>query len=174
MRSLDFTAFTDLAAGKGIVASRSLPTGRSAFMQKPRVNVHVTEEVWRRLDRLADRPDISKAAIVDAALAAFLSPEADDKRDAAIIRRLDKIDRRLEKLEEQNVVISETLAIIAHICLYFAPVIPEAEKDAANALCNKRYETFLNTLGKRLAAGTSLKSLAINAATENIDDSAGA
>ena len=134
-------------------------------MQKPRVNVHVTEEVWQRLDKFADRPDISKAAIVDAALAAFLSPEADDKRDAAIIRRLDKIDRRLEKLEEQNVVISETLAIIAHICLYFASAIPEAEKEAANALCNKRYEIFLSTLGKRLAAGTTLKDLATEMAS---------
>jgi len=136
-------------------------------MQKPRVNVHVTEEVWRRLDKFAGRPNVSKAAIVDAALAAFLSPEADDKRDAAIIRRLDKLDRRLEKLEEQNVVISETLAIIAHICLYFAPIIPEAEKDAAVALGEKRYQKFLNALGNRLAAGTSLKDLAIEAAMQD-------
>jgi predicted transcriptional regulator len=124
VRSLDFTAFTDLAAGKGIVASRNLPTGRSASMQKPRINVHVMEEVWRRLDKVAERPDISKAAIVDAALAAFLSPEADDKRDAAIIRRLDKIDRRLEKLEEPNLIISEAIGLSVWSGYFHAPHPP--------------------------------------------------
>ncbi len=122
-------------------------------MQKPRVNVHITEEVWERLNKVTDRPDVSKASIVDAALAAFLSPEADDKRDAAIIRRLDKIDRRLEKLEEQNVVISEAIGILAHYTCYYAPRIPEAEVDASKAFANKRYEHFLRSLGERIHKG---------------------
>jgi predicted transcriptional regulator len=165
-RSLDFTAFTDLAAGEGIVASRSLPTGRSAFMQKPRVNVHVTEEVWRRLDKVADRPDVSKAAIVDAALMAFLSPEADDKRDAAIIRRLDKIDRRLEKLEEQNFIISEAIGLSVWSGYFYAPRMPEAEREAAQALADHRFQHFLRVLGRQLAKGSSLGEKARNAIAE--------
>lgn len=135
-------------------------------MQKPRVNIHVTEEVWQRLDKVADRPEVSKAAIVDAALAAFLSPEADDKRDAAIIRRLDKIDRRLEQLEEQIVVISEAIGLLAHYTCYYAPRIPDAERDAARALADYRFQHFLRILGRQLANGVSLGEKAQNPIAE--------
>lgn len=140
-------------------------------MQKPRVNVHVTEEVWRRLDKVADRPEVSKAAIVDAALAAFLSPEADDKRDAAIIRRLDKIDRRLEKLEEQSTIISEAIGLSVWSAYLYAPLIPEAEREPAHALANKRYQFFLSELGRKLTSGSSLGERVKNA---NAEEEAGA
>ena len=131
-------------------------------MQKPRVNVHVTEETWERLNKAADRPDISKASIVDAALAAFLSPEADDRRDAAIVKRLDKISRQLAKLEEQNLVLSETLALLMKYTFYFAPIIPDGELDATKALAKKRYEVFLDALGKQLAKGPGFPDIAMN------------
>jgi predicted transcriptional regulator len=136
-------------------------------MQKPRINVHVTEEVWRRLDRVADRPDISKAAIVDAALAGFLSPEADDKRDAAIIRRLDKIDRRLEKLEEQSLIISEAIGLSVWSRYFHAPRVPQAERKAAQALADHRFQHFLRLLGRQLGNGVSLGEKAQNAIAEN-------
>ncbi len=141
-------------------------------MQKPRVNVHVTEDVWRRLDKFAARPDISKAAIVDAALAAFLSPEADDKRDAAIIRRLDKIDRRLENLEEQNLIISEAIGLSAWSGYFHAPRVPEAEREAAQALADHRFQNFLRLLGRQLANGVNLGEKARNAIAEVEEKSA--
>jgi hypothetical protein len=141
-------------------------------MQKPRINVHVTEEVWRRLDKVAERPDISKAAIVDAALAAFLSPEADDKRDAVIIRRLDKIDRRLEKLEEQNLIISEAIGLSVWSGYFYAPRVPDAERSAAQALADQRFQRYLRVLGRQISNGVSLGEKARNAIAEDEEKSA--
>lgn len=125
-------------------------------MAKPRINVHITREVWKRLDDTTKRPGVSKAAVVDAALAAFLSPEADDRRDAAIIRRLDRIDRRLDALERDLVVTSETLALHIRYYLTVTPPLPEQDRSAAQALGRERFEYFVEQLAKRLGSGKSL------------------
>ncbi len=125
-------------------------------MAKPRINIHVSREVNRLLDQAAKRPNVSKAAIVDAALAAFLSPEADDRRDAAIIRRLDRIDRRINRLERDFTVIGETLALHVRYYLTVTPPLPEQDRQAAQALGKERFEYFIDQLAKRLAGGKSL------------------
>jgi hypothetical protein len=43
-------------------------------------------------------------------LASFLSPEADERREAAIAKRLDQQDRRLARLERDASIGVETLA----------------------------------------------------------------
>ncbi len=125
-------------------------------MAKPRINIHVSRDVNRLLDQAAKRPNVSKAAIVDAALAAFLSPEADDRRDAAIIRRLDRMDRRLNRLERDFTVIGETLALHIRYYLTVTPPLPEQDRKAAQALGRERFEYFIEQLAKRLAGGKSL------------------
>ncbi|QLC24872.1 ribbon-helix-helix protein, CopG family [Parasphingopyxis algicola] len=125
-------------------------------MAKPRINVHITREVWKRLDEMAKRPGVSKAAIVDAALAAFLSPEADDRRDAAIIRRLDRIDRRIDRADRDITVTAETLALFARYFLTVTPPLPEQDRQAAQALGRERFGYFIEQLAKRLASGKSL------------------
>ncbi|WP_298307361.1 CopG family transcriptional regulator [uncultured Erythrobacter sp.] len=126
-------------------------------MAKPRINVHITREVWRQLDDMTKRPGVSKAAIVDAALAAFLSPEADDRRDAAIIRRLDRLDRRLDAIERDLTVTAETLALHIRYHLTTIPPLPEQDRQAAQALGNERYEYFVGQVAKRLASGRTLQ-----------------
>ena len=125
-------------------------------MAKPRVNVHIASEVFAKLDAAANRPGTSKAAIVEAALRSFLSPERDDRRDAAIIRRLDRCDRRLEALARDVLVAAETLSQFVRYYLVITPPLPEADKDAARALGKDRYDYFIEQLAQRLAAGGSL------------------
>lgn len=125
-------------------------------MAKPRINVHITREVWKQLDEMAKRPGVSKASIVDAALAAFLSPEADDRRDAAIIRRLDRTDRRLDRLERDLTVSAETLALYIRYYLTVTPPLSEQDQPAAQALGRERFDYFIEQLAKRLVSGKSL------------------
>lgn len=113
-------------------------------MRKPRVNVHIRPETCRMLERHVARPGTTKAGVVDTALAAYLTPENDDRRDVAIIRRLDRIGRRLEKLDRDMAVISETLSLFVRYSLSVIPPLPEAERDAAGAL------------GRQLAKGGTL------------------
>lgn len=123
---------------------------------KPRLCVYLSDQVDQRLGVAARRPGTSKSAITDAALAAFLSPERDDQRDAAIIRRLDRVSRQLDRLERDQTIVSETLALFVRYYLTITPPLPEAEQDAARPLGKERFEFFVAQLGRRLAGGRNM------------------
>ena len=123
---------------------------------KPRLCVYLSDQVDQRLSVAARRPGASKSAITDAALAAFLSPERDDQRDAAIIRRLDRLSRQLDRLERDQTVLSETLALFVRYYLTITPPLPGAEQDAARALGKERFEYFVAQVGRRLAGGRNM------------------
>jgi predicted transcriptional regulator len=123
---------------------------------KARLCVYLSDQVDQRLSVAARRPGASKSAIADAALAAFLSPERDDQRDAAIIRRLDRLSRQLDRLERDQTIVSESLALFVRYYLTITPPLPGGEQDAARALGKERFEFFVAQLGRRLAGGKSM------------------
>ncbi|MEQ9145561.1 MAG: CopG family transcriptional regulator [Parvibaculaceae bacterium] len=123
---------------------------------KPRLCVYLSDQVDQRLTLAARRPGASKSAITDAALAAFLSPERDDQRDAAIIRRLDRLSRQLDRVERDQTILSETVALFVRYYLTITPPLPGAEQDAARALGKERFEYFVAQVGRRLAGGRNM------------------
>ena len=120
---------------------------------KSRLCVYLSDPVDQQLSIAARRPGASKSAITDAALAAFLSPERDDQRDAALIRRLDRISRHLDRLERNQTIVSETLALFVRYYLTITPPLPDAEQNAARALGTERFEFFVAQVGRRVAGG---------------------
>jgi hypothetical protein len=123
---------------------------------KARLCVYLSDQVDQRLALAARRPGASKSAITDAALAAFLSPERDDQRDAAIVRRLDRVSRQLDRLDRDQTIASESLALFVRYYLTITPPLPGAEQDAARALGKERFDYFVAQLGRRLAGGKSM------------------
>ena len=123
---------------------------------KPRLCVYLSDPVDQRLSIAARRPGASKSAITDAALASFLSLERDDQRDAAIIRRLDRLSRQLDRLARDQTIVSESLALFVRYYLTITPPLPGAEQTAARALGKERFEFFVAQLGRRLAAGKTM------------------
>jgi predicted transcriptional regulator len=123
---------------------------------KARLCVYLSDQVDQRLALAARRPGASKSAITDAALAAFLSPERDDQRDAAIVRRLDRLSGQLDRLARDQTIASESLALFVRYYLTITPPLPGAEQDAARALGKERFEYFVAQLGRRLAGGKSM------------------
>lgn len=123
---------------------------------KARLCVYLSDPVDQRLAIAAKRPGASKSAITDAALGAFLSPERDDQRDAAIIRRLDRISRQIDRLERDQTIVSESLALFVRYYLTVTPPLPGADQDAARALGKERFEFFVTQLGRRLAGGKNM------------------
>lgn len=123
---------------------------------KARLCVYLSDQVDQRLALAARRPGASKSAITDAALAAFLSPERDDQRDAAIVRRLDRVSRQLDRLDRDQTIAAESLALFVRYYLTITPPLPGVEQDAARALGKERFEYFVAQLGRRLAGGRSM------------------
>src|SRR6202047_1192211 len=109
-----------------------------------------------QLIALAGRKGQSKSLIAEAAITSFLTPDDADQREAAFARRLDLLTRQGERLERDLSIAVEALALFIRFWLTVTPSLPESAQTAAQAKGRERFESFLETLGRRLAKGQSL------------------
>ena len=111
------------------------------------------------IDQLAEfalRKRVGQPDIVEAALRSFMSPDSSEQLEAALSRRLDRIDRHLGRLDEQTEITTEALALFVRFWLTANPPLPEAARAAAQAQANERYEGFVEALARRLEGRTRL------------------
>ncbi|GGI34092.1 MULTISPECIES: ribbon-helix-helix domain-containing protein [Bradyrhizobium] len=120
-----------------------------------RMNVYFPPELLAQITELADRKNISRSAIVEAAVSSFLSPDGSDRREAAFSRRLDRISRQMQRLERDLGLTAETLALFVRFWLTVTPPLPSDAQAAAQAKGRERFEGFVETLGRRLQKGQS-------------------
>ena len=125
-------------------------------MTRARLNIFIEPEHARRLDQLAVHKGVSKSAVIAAALASFLSPDGGDQREAAIARRLDRLSRQFERLERDQNILIETLALYVRYFLMVSIPVPEGQQEAARAQGRARYVQFIEQLGRHLQRGRSL------------------
>lgn len=125
-------------------------------MSQYRLNLFIQPEHARRLDGLAAKKGVSKSSIVAAALASWLSPESGDHREASIAKRLDRLSRQFERLERDQTIEIETLALFVRYFLTVSTPVPEAHQEAAKAQGKARFEQFVEQLGRHLLRGRSL------------------
>jgi len=121
-----------------------------------RMNVYFPPELVKQITNLADRKKLSRSAIVEAAVASFLSPDGADRREAAFTRRLDRLSRQVQRLERNVGIAIETLALFVRFWLTVTPPLPADAQAAAQLKGRQRYEGFVEALGRRLQKGQSL------------------
>lgn len=121
-----------------------------------------------RLAEFAIRKRVSQAMIVEAALASYLSPDGSEQLEAALSRRLDRLSRQLDRVEQQSTISNEALGLFVRFWLANTLALPEAALAAQQAKGRERYESFLAALGRRLAKGQTL-SQDIGGAAEEAD-----
>jgi len=129
----------------------------AARRKKAQISAYLDQDVMKMLSDYAARRDLSQSLVVEAAIASFLSPDADERREAAIIKRLDQIDRRMTRLDRDLGISVETLAIFVRFWLATTPALPEPAAQAARAKAGERYDAFVTALGRRLAKGPKLR-----------------
>lgn len=122
---------------------------------RDRMNVYFPPELLKQISDLADRKKLSRSAIVEAAVASFLSPDGADKREAAFTRRLDRLSRQMQRLERDVGLTAETLALFIRFWLTITPPLPNDAQAAAQAKGRERFEGFVEALGRRLQKGQS-------------------
>jgi predicted transcriptional regulator len=125
-------------------------------VSRARLNVFLERDHAIRLDELATMKRMSKSGIVAAALASYLSPEGADRREATIARRLDKLSQQFDRLERDQAILIETVALFVRHQLAVTAPIPEAHQDAARAQGRARFEQFVEQLARHLQRGHSL------------------
>lgn len=120
---------------------------------RTRMNVYFDPDLLAQVEALALRRQVSKSAIVEAAVASFLSGDTADRLEAAMSRRLDKLGREILALDEDLAVLGEAVSLFIRIWLSSTPPLPESAQAAARAKGAERFEGFMQMLGKRLATG---------------------
>lgn len=118
---------------------------------KARLSVYLDPGLMEALATFADRRDRSRSLVAEAAIASFLTPDTDDQREAAIAKRLDRIDRKLARLERDTEISIEMMALFIRSWLINTPLLPENERPAIRRQGVERYDAFIVTLGHKLA-----------------------
>lgn len=120
---------------------------------KSRMNVYFEPDLLKKVDALALRRNVSKSAVIEAAVASFLSVDASERLEAVFARRMDKLGRQVEGLDEDLAILGETLSLFIRFWLTVTPPLPDSAQASARAKGAERFDGFLQSLGRRLATG---------------------
>lgn len=119
---------------------------------KPRHHLYLDDALTEQLDRLGGKPGTSKSAIVADALRAYLDRRAASELDALFKVRLDRMSRQLGRIERDQKILLESLALLVRYQLTVTAPLPEADK-AAQAIGRERFQRFVDQVGRQLASG---------------------
>ncbi|MGC8016095.1 hypothetical protein ACP3V9_25270, partial [Salmonella enterica] len=76
------------------------------------------------------RRDHSRSLVAEAAIESFLSPDAAERQEAAITKRLDQLDRRMTRMERDVGISVEMLAVFVRFWVATTPALPEPAAQA--------------------------------------------
>ncbi|WP_170304662.1 CopG family transcriptional regulator [Croceicoccus estronivorus] len=121
-------------------------------MEKVRHQLFLPRPLSDRLEALAAKPGATKSAILVDALTAWLNRRGASELEERFSIRLDRLTRAIGRVDRDTYVILETLALFIRFEL--AIQTPLAENDqAGRALGAKRFEAFVNQVGRQIATG---------------------
>lgn len=120
---------------------------------RTRMNVYFDPALLKQIEALSLRRKVSKSAIVEAAVASFLSGDTSEKLEAAMSRRLDKLGRQIDTLDEDLAVLGEAVSLFIRFWMAITPPLPESAQASARVKGTERFEGFMQNLGRRLASG---------------------
>ncbi|MCX8999926.1 ribbon-helix-helix domain-containing protein [Rhizobiaceae bacterium BDR2-2] len=123
------------------------------MQSKTRMNVYFDPALLKQVEALSLRRNVSKSAVIEAAVASFLSADASERLEAVFARRMDKLGRQIDGLDEELAILGETVSLFVRFWLTITPPLSETAHASARAKGAERFDGFLQTLGRRLATG---------------------
>lgn len=119
-------------------------------MTNTRINIHISPDADALLNRAIEGGAANKGAVVDAAIKELLDPKRKESAQAKMVQRLDRLTRAMEKMADEGIAQSETLALFVLYYLCITPPLPETARAAAEAVGRKRFDHFIAQVGQRL------------------------
>ncbi|WP_290928620.1 hypothetical protein, partial [Hyphomonas sp. UBA1899] len=129
------------------------------------IQPYISPENFHWLKAMAKRPGLSESTIIDGAVTAYRAGESDNKREAAINRRLDRLTRQFGRIERDNLVLAETLATFVHYFLTVTPPVPANQVEAARAKGDMRFDLFVRQVAEALRSGQRILQNAVEDVT---------
>ncbi|MFI5024499.1 MAG: CopG family transcriptional regulator [Alphaproteobacteria bacterium] len=122
---------------------------------KRRYQFYLDGEVAERLVALAAKPGSSKTAIMTDALKAYFGRGAASELEERFKARLDKLSLQLGRIERDQQVIAETLALFVRFQLMVSAPLAEGDR-AARLVGQERFKSFVEQVSRRISAGRTL------------------
>lgn len=136
---------------------------------KPRQNLYLDAALSKELGALAAKPGTSKSAIISDALRFYIDQRGTKGIDEKLKVRLDRLTNQLNRIERDQHIVVESLALFVRYYLSTVPPLPQSEQAAAQALGRDRFHGFIEQVGRRVAQG---KSVAREIAERSLDERA--
>lgn len=122
------------------------------MVDKVRHQLFLPKPLSERLEALAGKPGASKSAILADAVTAWLNRRGASELEDRFGLRLDRMTTALSRIERDEHILLETLALFVRYEL--AIHAPLAENDqAGRAIARERFEAFVVQVGRQIAAG---------------------
>ncbi|HPE31595.1 MAG TPA: hypothetical protein PLV61_10400 [Parvularculaceae bacterium] len=118
--------------------------------RKRRVSIYLTPEAERLLTRAVEDRGASMSGVVEAALTALLGDKTRNSELALLGERVTKLARAAERIADETTAQTETLALYILYYLCITPPLPDASRDAAEAMGRKRFDRFIGQVSERL------------------------
>lgn len=113
-------------------------------------------ELVRLVAERARQRRVTRTEIVEAALASLLSADHEERLEAALTKRIDKLARGLGRLEWNLDLSNEAFALFVRFWLTSTTPLPDTALPAAQATGRKRWEAFVESLSRRMESGSKL------------------
>jgi hypothetical protein len=117
---------------------------------KGRLNIWLEKSTIDQLRTESRSRSVPMQRIAETALAERYSPQSREDQMSVILRRLNRLDARMQVLERLAEVQAELAAIFARFYFAYTPEIFESQKDASWRQSQTRYDCYLKFLTKRL------------------------
>ncbi|BEV12082.1 ribbon-helix-helix protein, CopG family [Asticcacaulis sp. DW145] len=117
-----------------------------------RYQLFLDPDVSQRFEALASKPGMNKSAVLRDALTAWLDRRGSNELDDHFGQRLNRLSAQLNRMERDQLIQLESLALFIRLTLLRDAHLPEADA-ATRALARDRYEAFVAQVGRHLATG---------------------
>lgn len=117
---------------------------------KTRHQLFLPDELSKRLAQMAKSQKRARSDLLLEMVETYLNRRAAPEVDERILVRLDRIARAVERGNSESFLISHSLARFIRHQLIYAAALP-APGAEAQALGEKRYRTFLDTVARMMA-----------------------
>lgn len=133
-----------------------LHTGAAMKTFKTRHQFYLPDDLSEALDRLCSSSGSSKTAVLTEGLKAVLERRAGHELDLRFGVRLDRMSRGQERLEGKIDLLAEAFGTFVHHQLTLVAHQPPFD-DETRQLGLKRYQAFIDLVGRRLASDSKLR-----------------
>ena len=124
-------------------------------MKKNRHCIYLEPKISERLTALAEKPGTTISNVIGDALCAYFERQGGDALEDRFKTRLDTITGQLNRIERDQRIDLESLALWIRYQLTLSNPVPPGQWAALQAIGAERFQKFIEEVGRRIANGTS-------------------